>query len=110
MNTSVCGEGATPTTPSREALSGLIAEFGVPQELTLTLDVALISPAPPCGSCRSTPAATWQKGTPRGILADIGMSVDDLRDLLRASYNADRRPVHPRPLTVLEGATLEVSG
>lgn len=24
----------------REALSGLIAEFGVPQELTLTLDVA----------------------------------------------------------------------
>jgi predicted RNase H-like HicB family nuclease len=37
------GEGATAdeaVTDLREALSGLIAEFGVPQELTLTLDVA----------------------------------------------------------------------
>ncbi len=37
------GEGAIPDeamTDLREALSGLIAEFGVPQELTLTLDVA----------------------------------------------------------------------
>jgi predicted RNase H-like HicB family nuclease len=37
------GEGDTPeaaVTDLREALSGLIAEFGVPEELTLTLDVA----------------------------------------------------------------------
>jgi hypothetical protein len=37
------GEGVTPdeaVMDLREALSGLIAEFGVPQELTLTLDVA----------------------------------------------------------------------
>jgi predicted RNase H-like HicB family nuclease len=37
------GEGDTPDAAIadlREALSGLIAEFGVPQELTLTLDVA----------------------------------------------------------------------
>lgn len=37
------GEGDTPeaaVADLREALSGLIAEFGVPQELTLTLDVA----------------------------------------------------------------------
>jgi hypothetical protein len=37
------GEGATPDdaiADLRQALSGLIAEFGVPQELTLTLDVA----------------------------------------------------------------------
>lgn len=37
------GEGDTPDAAMedlREALSGLIAEFGVPQELTLTLDVA----------------------------------------------------------------------
>jgi predicted RNase H-like HicB family nuclease len=37
------GEGATPddaVADLREALTGLIAEFGVPQELTLTLDVA----------------------------------------------------------------------
>ena len=37
------GEGDTPDEALddlREALTGLIAEFGVPQELTLTLDVA----------------------------------------------------------------------
>ncbi len=37
------GEGDTPDAAIadlRAALSGLIAEFGVPQELTLTLDVA----------------------------------------------------------------------
>ncbi|HEX9334478.1 MAG TPA: hypothetical protein VF892_01285 [Pseudonocardiaceae bacterium] len=37
------GEGDTPdaaVADLRAALSGLIAEFGVPQELTLTLDVA----------------------------------------------------------------------
>lgn len=37
------GEGNTPdaaVADLREALSGLIAEFGVPQELTLTLGVA----------------------------------------------------------------------
>jgi predicted RNase H-like HicB family nuclease len=37
------GEGESPEAALadlREALSGLIAEFGVPQELTLTLDVA----------------------------------------------------------------------
>ena len=37
------GEGDTPddaVLDLREALSGLIAEFGVPQELTITLDVA----------------------------------------------------------------------
>ena len=37
------GEGDTPEAALadlREALTGLIAEFGVPQELTLTLDVA----------------------------------------------------------------------
>lgn len=36
------GEGLTPdeaVEDLREALSGLIAEFGAPQELTLTLDV-----------------------------------------------------------------------
>jgi predicted RNase H-like HicB family nuclease len=37
------GEGETPeaaVADLSQALSGLIAEFGVPQELTLTLDVA----------------------------------------------------------------------
>jgi predicted RNase H-like HicB family nuclease len=37
------GEGETPeeaVTDLRQALTGLIAEFGVPVELTLTLDVA----------------------------------------------------------------------
>ena len=37
------GEGDTPeaaVTDLRQALEGLIAEFGVPQELTLTVDVA----------------------------------------------------------------------
>ena len=37
------GEGDTPDNALadlREALTGLIAEFGLPQELTLTLDVA----------------------------------------------------------------------
>ena len=36
------GDGATPgdaIADLREALSGLIAEFGIPQELILTLDV-----------------------------------------------------------------------
>ncbi|MFW6205479.1 MAG: type II toxin-antitoxin system HicB family antitoxin [Actinomycetota bacterium] len=37
------GEGATPEAAAedlREALTGLVAEFGVPEELTLTVDVA----------------------------------------------------------------------
>jgi predicted RNase H-like HicB family nuclease len=37
------GEGQTPeeaVTDLRQALTGLIAEFGAPDELTLTLDVA----------------------------------------------------------------------
>ncbi len=37
------GEGDTPeaaVADLREALEGLIAEFGVPQELTITVDVA----------------------------------------------------------------------
>jgi hypothetical protein len=32
----------------REALEGLIAEFGAPAELTLTVDVAWCHPSHPC--------------------------------------------------------------
>ena len=42
------------TADLREALIGLIAEFGVPDELTLMLDVAQCLRSPPCVASESS--------------------------------------------------------
>jgi len=46
----------------REALIGLIAEFGAPDELTLTLDVARCSSPRPLNGCRGSVHGIRRRG------------------------------------------------